>query len=154
MSQERLELEPTPGEFKPRRDDRRHMPVPPPVRLVAVEDVHVPAAAGREIELDRFYLELLRFERDGAAEARAGFGIVYRAENFRLWFDVQEPPVQRDDFRAAMIEVPELARVQKQLIEREYEFERQRGLTPANDQLVMLDPAGNWISVGEMREFR
>ena len=124
------------------------------MRLVAVEDVHVPAAAGNEVELDAFYVQLLKFERDNAAEARAGFGIVYRGENFRLWFDVQEPPVQRDDFRAAMIEVPDLANLQKQLLEREYEFERQRGLTPANDQLVMLDPAGNWISVGEMREFR
>jgi hypothetical protein len=149
MSYESLELEPARGQFKPALDERRHMPEPPPVRLVAVEDVHLAAVSGKAPELDALYVGLLRFEREPAEAA-----LVYRAENFRLRFDVQRPPVERDDYRAAMIEVPDLAAVEKKLIEDEIEYERQRGLSPAHDQLVLRDPAGNWISLGEMRGFR
>ena len=150
MSSDSLELEQGRGEFKPRVDHRRTLPEPPPVRLTAVEDVHAPSAAGMEVALDEFYGGVLRFERDlGARET-----IVYKAENFRLIFDVLEPPVAHGDFRPILVEVPVLAEVEMQLIEREIEYERQRGLSPGRDQLVLLDPAGNWVSIGEMREFR
>lgn len=150
MSSEPLNLE-TPAErFETPADRRPKMPEPPPVYLVAVEDVHLPSPAGREVELDAFYCGLLRFERDSSD----GQLIVYRAENLRLVFDVVEPPIQRDEFRPAVIAVPLLGEVERQLVEREIEYERQRGLSPAQDQLVLRDPAGNWVALCELREFR
>lgn len=144
-----MELEPARGDFEPPVDKRPHMPPPPPVRLVAVEDVHVPAVSGLADELDGFYVQILRFEREPAEAA-----LIYRAENFRLRFDVQQPPLDRADFRPVLIEVPDLHGVERTLVEREIEYERHRGLSPARDQLVLKDPAGNWVSLGEMREFR
>ena len=91
MASESLELEPARSEYKPRPDHRPHMPEPPPVRLTAVEDVHVPAVVGLAPKLDEFYAGLLRFERE-PAEAE----LVYRAENFRLRFDVTRPPIDRE----------------------------------------------------------
>ena len=152
MTPKRLELEPSRGEFTaPPRDHRPLLPEPPPVRLVAVEDVHLPAAAGNEIELDAFYIGMLKFEREVDAAEPA---IIYRAENARLWFDVQEPPLSRSDFRPTYIEVPLLREVEKKLIELEIEYQWQRGLHVGNDQLVLLDPAGNWVSLGQIAEIR
>jgi hypothetical protein len=145
----RMELEPSRGAFKPVADARRHIPEPPPVRLVAVEDVHLPAVTGQAPDLDGFYIGILKFEREPAEAA-----LTYRAENFRLHFDVLRPPIERADFRPVMVEVPSLAEMERQIIEQELEYERLRGLSPAQDQLVLQDPAGNWVSIGEMREFR
>src|SRR5262245_5228839 len=103
MPFESLELDPSRRDFRAPTDSRPHMPEPPPVRLVAVEDVHLPAAAGREVELDAFYGGVLFFQREPADQ-----GIVYKSETFRLRFDVLEPPIQRDDYRAALIDVPSL----------------------------------------------
>jgi hypothetical protein len=144
-----IKLEPSRGPFAPPRDQRPNVPEPPPVRLVAVEDVHVPAVSGLAPQLDAFYADLLRFARE-LGEA----SLTYRAENVRLVFDVQRPPVEREDFRAVMIEVPVLADVEKKLVELESEYERQRGLLPGHDHLVLRDPAGNWVAIGEMREIR
>ena len=144
-----LELEPSRGPFAPPRDERPHLPEPPPVRVVAVEDVHVPAVSGLAPQLDAFYVDLLKFAREPAEAS-----LTYRAENVRLQFDVQRPPVEREDFRAVTIEVPVLADVEKKLIELETEYERQRGLLPGHDHLVLRDPAGNWVAVGEMRPLR
>ena len=149
MAHESLELEPSRGTFKPMADPRRYMPEPPPVRVIAVEDVTLPAATGKAPELDAFYVGLLRFEREPGESS-----LSYRAENVRLRFDVRLPPVQRDDYRPVSIEVPLLADVEKKLVEMQTEYERQRGLTPGSDQLVLLDPAGNWVAISEMREIR
>src|SRR5437764_639505 len=108
------------------------MPEPPPVRLVAIDDVHVPAAAGLEIQLDEFYVKLLRFEREGADRG----DVIYKGESFRLYFDTLEPPFQRDDFRPIGIDVPALAVIEQQLIEREIEYERQKGLTIGQQTLL------------------
>ena len=148
-STDSLELEPSRGAFAPVHDARRHIPEPPPVRLVAVEDVHVPAVSGLAPQLDEFYVGLLRFAREPAEAS-----LTYRAENVRLQFDVQRPPVERDDFRAVNVEVPVLADVEKIFVERELAYERQRGLLPGHDLLVLRDPAGNWVAIGEMRQFR
>src|SRR5689334_5128829 len=113
------------------------MPEPPPVRLVAVADVHVPAAAGLEVQLDDFYVKLLRFDREGADDGQ----VTYKSENFRLCFDVLEPPLQRDDFRPIMIDVPALSVIEDQIIEREIEYERHKGLAPGQKTLLFQDPA-------------
>jgi len=142
-----VELEQSRIEFKPVRDRRRHMPEPPPVRLVAVADVHMPSAAGWETQLDDFYVKLFRFEREGAASGH----LTYKSENFRLYFDVLEPPIHRDDFRPIGIEVPILSVIEQQLIEHELEYERLKGLSPGQQTLLLQDPAGNWLQVGEMK---
>src|SRR5687767_7663075 len=49
--------------FRARGDRRPRMPEPLPVKLLAVEDVRLPATAGLEAQLDGFYVGLLEFER-------------------------------------------------------------------------------------------
>jgi len=142
-----VELEPSPNIALPPADRRPVIPEPLPVRLVAIEDVHLPAPAGREVELDEFYAGMWGFERDTRESS-----VVYRADNFRLRFDVLEPPIQRQEMRPVQIEVRSLLRAEHKLVEAKIEYERQKGLTPASDALLLLDPAGNWVALSEMKE--
>jgi hypothetical protein len=142
-----LELEQTKRPFQPKIDRRPCMPEPLPVKLVAVEDLHAVAPAGIEPELDHFYVALLQFERDPQSRIP-----IYRAENFRLHFDVSEPPPHRQDMRPIVVEVRSLAEAEAKLAEQEIEFSRQRGLNSGEDQLVVQDPAGNWVSIVEARK--
>jgi hypothetical protein len=141
-----MELEQSSIEFTPEPDRRPNMPEPPPVQLVAVDDVLLSSVAGLETEMDQFYVGLLRFERDAASELPA-----YRAENFRLLIAVHECPRPREDLRAIGIAVPSLGEVTVKLNDLEIEFTRQRGLAPAQETLLLRDPAGNWIELVEMR---
>ena len=138
-----LELSSTPVS-KP--DDRRPRLLEPlPVKLIAVDDVRLPAPAGVEPKLDWFYVDLLGFERSDSRE------LVYRADNFYLRFDVLERPVVHDSLRPTGIEIISLIDMEKRIIEAELEYARQRGLTPGQDTLLLLDPAGNWIELSESR---
>jgi hypothetical protein len=132
-------------EFKPVHDRRPVMPQPPPVRLVAVDDVHLPAAAGLEKRLDDFYVSLLQFEREGADTGH----LHYKAERFHLIFDVLEPPIDRENMRAILIDVPSLRAAEQGLIDREIEYERCKSLTVGEQNLLLQDPAGNWVQIGE-----
>ena len=49
--------------FRGAGDRRARMPEPLPVKVLAVEDVRLPATAGLESQLDDFYVGLLGFER-------------------------------------------------------------------------------------------
>jgi hypothetical protein len=131
-------------------DHRPHIDEPPPVRLVAIDDVRLPMPPGVEAALDEFYVGLWRFERE------VGAAPVYRGENARLrFFQVDDPlPIQRHSVRPQGIELPSLADAQRLLLEREIEFLRQRGLTPGFDSLLLLDPAGNWVELLESRSIR
>ncbi|HEX4125036.1 MAG TPA: hypothetical protein VHY37_09960 [Tepidisphaeraceae bacterium] len=143
-----MELEETGIGFTPAKDPRPMIPEPPPVRLVAIEDVHVPAgggAAGLEKELDGFYVRLLKFVREGSNIGH----ITYKSENWRLCFDVKEPPVVRADFRPVGIEVPSLLSLERDLIEQEIEYQWQKSLLPGQEVLLLQDPAGNWVQVGQ-----
>ena len=147
-------LEPAPTtHFKPTVDRRPRMPEPLPVKLVAVAEVRLPAAAGLERRLDAFYVGLFGFERapDESDLHVADATISYRAENFTLHLAVQEPPVRRADLRPLGVEVPSLAALEETLIEAEQEYERQRGLLPGEVSIVLTDPAGNWVEAIEMR---
>jgi hypothetical protein len=135
------------GGFEPRPDRRARMEEPPPVRLVAVEDVRVEAPAGLEKQLDEFYGGILKFEREYAD----GDVIVYGAENFRLLIKVVEPPVLRDDMRPILIEVPNLLAVEHQLVDLKIEYQRLRRLTLAHASLFLMDPARNWVELIEYR---
>lgn len=193
-----VELERSGAPFDLPPDARPRMPEPPPVRLVAIADVRLPASAGLETELDAFYIGLLRFEREGVAAAhkprlanpllgpspiggatppplalglrnreepaargaavdRAGdfsdaAGPIYRADNFRILFGVFEGPVPRERLRIQGIGVPSLAEAEARLIEAEFDYVRQRGLTPGMESLLLRDPAGNWVEIVEMKE--
>ena len=120
----------------------------PPVRLVAVEDVRLPAPPGLGEQLDLFYIGLWQFERDVERE-----GIIYRAENVRLRFDVdaEQKPIERETLRPQGIEVVSLAAAELKLVEAEHDYIRQRGLTPGQETLLLQDPAGNWIELFEVR---
>lgn len=139
---EPLPLEPSTG-LTFGADRRPHMDEPPPVRLVAVEDVRLPMPPGIEPALDAFYVGMWKFEREAGAE------LVYRAENVRLrFFEVADPlPIQRESVRPQGIEVSSLAHAQRMLNAREIEHHHQRGLTPGNDSLLLRDPAGNWVEL-------
>jgi hypothetical protein len=142
-----MELEPVAGAFEPTIDRRPRVPEPLPVRLLTVGDASLPAAAGIERQLDRFYVTLLGFER----RPPIGDDISYRADNFALTFDVVEPPLRRDDVRPLGVEVPSLAELESKLIEAEWEYTRQRGLLPGEEMIVLLDPAGNWLEIVDRR---
>jgi hypothetical protein len=149
MSEPSMELEQPSFAFKPRIDRRPTIPEPLPVRLLAIDDVHLPAAAGREVELDAFYIGLWGFERDESAPEGV---IAYHAENFRLCFDVLEPPIHRDEIRPIGVVIHSLAEAEQKLIDHQFEYERQRSITPGEELIVLLDPAGNWIALNESRE--
>lgn len=152
MELEPLELAPA-IRFRPHVDRRPRVPEPLPVKLVAVADMHLLAAAGLERKLDAFYVGLLGFERkpDESDRHAADATISYRADNFTLHLAVREPPVRRCDLRPLGVEVPSLAALEAKLIEAEQEHERHRGLLPGERSIVLLDPAGNWVEAVEMK---
>jgi hypothetical protein len=139
-----IELEESSG-LIPVTVPRPRMDEPPPVRLIAVDDVRLLSLPGTEKSLDRFYVDLLEFDRDSVAD-----GIVYRAENFRLRFTiVNQMPLERDGIRPIGIDVRSLADAERKLFDYKIEYLRQRGLLPGLISLLVQDPAGNWIELFE-----
>jgi hypothetical protein len=142
--------------FEPIPDLRPLIPEPLPVRLIAVDDVRLPAAAGLERDLDQFYINLLGFARPDAARPDAASPdadatLAYRAENFFLRFDVLEPPVVRDAVRPVLIEVQSAAEMRRRLADARFEFQTIAGLEPGQQMLLIRDPAGNWLGLVEYR---
>jgi hypothetical protein len=142
-----VELEQASIDFKPAPDRRPKMPEPLPVKLVAIEDCRAVAPAGVEVQLDQFYVELFGFERIESE-------LVYRADNFRLAFDVIETPDDRESMRPIGIEVPLLGVMERKLYEAKIDYIRQRGLNAGTESLLLRDPAGNWVEVSESRDIR
>ena len=130
----------------PTADRRPRMPEPLPVRLVVIDDVHLTSPAGNEELLNEFFLDLLGLERN-ADDAQ----IIYRADNARIFFEVVEVPACRVNYRPIQIEVPSLIEMELKLVGAEIEFTRQKGLSPGQDSLLLLDPAGNWMEILEAR---
>src|SRR4051812_46633052 len=145
-----IELEPVTGPFKAEADARPRVPEPPPVRLVAVDDVRLEAKAGLEPQLDAFYVGILKFEREAAAEGTSV--LRYKAENFRLRIVMVDRPVDREEnLRMLGVAVPLLLALEHALIDREIVYERQKGLIPGQESLLLRDPAGNWLEITESR---
>ena len=140
-----IELEAETG-VQPVADRRARMEEPLPVRLVAIADVTLPVIAGLEVELDRFYVGLLEFVSD--ADLRE---LVYRADNFAIRFIVQELLPERGEYRPTQIEVQSLLVAEQKLRDAKIEYVRQKTLTPGEESLVLLDPAGNWVELVEYR---
>ncbi len=145
MSETPIELEEATG-IEPVTDKRPRMDEPLPVRLVAIEDIRLPALAGVEVELDRFYVGLLEFARDPDLRS-----LVYHADNFSIRFEVCELLPQRHEYRPAQIEVQSLLVAEHKLIDAKIEYVRQKTLVPGEESLVLLDPAGNWVELVELR---
>jgi len=139
-----MELEEPTTPFDPPVDARPLMPEPPPVRLVAITDVTLDASTGSEAELDAFYVEVLRFQRDQDVPA-----IVYRAENLAIVFRQVEGLVRRDDFQHTELLVPSLGSLRFELKERNIAYDQQQALYPGQDAIVLQDPAGNWLRISE-----
>lgn len=141
-----IALEEATRPVKKPRDRRPRMEEPPPVSLIAVADVLLPATRGLEHLLDDFYLGIFKFEKEIDGE-----GFCYCAENFRLRFAWHEGLVQRQSLRPLGIEIISLAELQYTLAEREIEFQYERGLASGSHSILLLDPAGNTIQVYERR---
>jgi len=145
LSDSPIELE-APTGIDPVPDRRPRMDEPLPVRLVAIADVTLPVIAGLEVDLDRFYVGLLEFVRDPDVQQ-----LIYHADNFALRFVVQELLPERGEYRPVQIEVQSLIVAEQKLLEAKIEYVRQRTLTPGEESLVLLDPAGNWVELVEYR---
>jgi hypothetical protein len=142
---EPIELEPSTG-LSPIADDRPRMDEPPPVRLVAVDDVRLPVLAKLVPLLTPFYAGLWQLLSEPG-------GLVFRAENFRLRFEPVRtpPPVERGSIRPQGIEVGSLIAAERKLVDAEIDYIRQRGLLPGQYSLLLQDPAGNWIELIDAR---
>jgi hypothetical protein len=98
-----------------------------------------------EVQLDEFYVGLLKFEREESDEP------IYRADNFRLRFSITETFPERDNLRPLLIEVPRLSDLEHAIIDRKLDYTRQRGVTLGEERLILQDPAGNWVEIVEFR---
>jgi hypothetical protein len=49
------------------------------------------------------------------------------------------------------VEIPSLAEAERKLIEGRIEYIRQKGLVPGHDNILLQDPAGNWLELTEAR---
>ncbi len=132
-----------------RLDTRPTLPEPPPVMLVSVGDVSLDAAAGLEVELDRFYVGILAFERV-PDEPRPH----YQAEKYQLQFRVVEVPEPRDDRRPIGIMSPRFDAILDLLNDRQVPYERVLGLVAGEDGVLLRDPAGNWLAIGDLKTLR
>lgn len=137
-----------------REDSRPKLPEPPPVSLVAVQDVRLPMVAGLETALDGFYRDLLRFERVEVRSDEPEVGPIYRAENHDLCFFVTEAPDDRQGCRPLGILTRHCSQIVERLDEQKVEYEIVRGIFAGTEELLMKDPAGNWIALMPQREFR
>ena len=136
-----------------REDSRPRLPEPPPVTLVAIADVRLPAVAGLEAELDGFYEDLLGFEPvEGLADGEGGR--VYRAENHALSFVVLESSPEEPWSRPLGVITPHYLDILQRLGDLGVEYEVIRGLASGDEAALFQDPAGNWLSLMPRREVR
>jgi hypothetical protein len=122
------------------------------VQLLAVADVTLPALTGLENQLDEFYVGILGFQREiGRPICEREPAITYRAENAFLRLICIERPPLREDYRFVGMVVPSIGELAERLNDAGIEFIRQRDLTPGSESLVLNDPAGNLLAIGENR---
>ena len=145
---EPIELEPSTG-TPLRADVRPLIPEPPPVRMIAVNDVHLPAAIGRGAELVAFYVGVLNF----AAGRQEGDALAFAAENVDLVFDLGEPPVNYENLSPTLVEVPSLRNLRALLLDNEIAYETMHGLMPGTEHILVRDPAGNLLAISSWTLF-
>lgn len=174
-----LELEEGNPTYAPRADGRPLLPVPPPVRLLAVSDVTLLTPPGQEKWLDVLFLRVLSFEPFDPANPGLAIRYAetirspanasprlpgkspadlppppgprhYRAENFVLHYEVVGK-LTAEQIRVVQVEVPQLEETVRRLLEAQVPYERIRGLLPGLVQVQVTDPAGNLIEISEGR---
>lgn len=151
---------------------------PPPVRLLAIADVTVLCPPGHEADLDRLYIDVLRFEPDDPAlkpPAPNTFAAtqlekyrlpgavlpstqpvrptpplprVYRAENHALIYQ----PIDRirpEHFKLIQLQVPSHAELIDRLSAAQIPYQVIRGLMPGVVHIEIADPAGHLLQVFE-----
>lgn len=140
-----MKLEKPKFKFKPGKDRRPRMEEPPPVALEAVEHVHLRRPASGREELVRLYVDILEF-----VELETPNVMGFRASNFAVHFDVER--TTEHDYRPLRVIVASLAATEARLVEQEISYDRQKGLMPGVETLVLKDADGNWIEIRERRE--
>jgi hypothetical protein len=123
-------------------DRRRRMPAFLSVRLVAIDDVHLPAGTGQEVDLDAFYAGRLGFERRPADDGL----LIYRSQTHCLVLHLKEMPVPHDTLTPTQLEVDDLTELSHWMSDAGIPYDRQCGIEPGVDRLVFQDPAGNWLA--------
>jgi len=127
-------------------DTRPRLLPPPPVRLDTLADAQLFAIAGMETQLDGFYVDILKFDRDDSED-----GLAYRAENWRLRFELLERPQPREDYRLLGVVVPSLADIVGRLTDAGVSYTLQVGLLAGQECIVISDPCGNLLAITESR---
>jgi hypothetical protein len=84
-------------------------------------------------------------------DEEGGDEIIYRADNFRVRFFVLERRTTREGYRPLGILVTSLPALVQRLNDAKIDFVRQRGLELGSDSLLLYDPAGNPVEIGEFR---
>lgn len=142
-----MELEEPTAAVKLPPDGQPKMPEPPPVRLLAIADVHLSAWPEVEHLLVGFYVGLLKFDRDTDDTS----AVAFKAEKHRIVFGHEAVPAPRDNYRPILIETPFYDDFVHTLLDREIAFDYQRGTAAGVETVFLQDPAGYWVSVGPVR---
>ena len=142
-----IELEQGGFEFKPNRDERVRLEEPLPVKLAAVEDVRLPAPRVAVEKLDALYVQILEF-----VAIHGNHHPAYQADNLRIIFDHPRRELTQEDFRMVKIIVRSLAVLEAKLVDARLEYQRQKGIAPGEEMIVMQDADGNWLEIHEQRE--
>jgi hypothetical protein len=152
--QDALPLEPPPETaVEPVHDLRPVIPVPPPVRVIAVEDVTLLAPAHHAAAIDHLMTVILPLVKEmplKQAHVDAGAIGVYLAENVRVVYLARDepPPSPR---HILQLELGDLRELRQRLQDAEIEYELSKRLMPGDVRVAFLDAAGNPIEVLENR---
>jgi hypothetical protein len=125
-------------------DDRPMLDEPPPVKVLAVRDVELQAADDELPAVAAFYAGLLGLK---PLDART-FGSA--TVDLRL----VPPEGERDSLKPLGLQAQHYKQIVERLQMDEVDFEIVRGLVAGGDTILLRDPAGNWVGIGEWREVR
>jgi len=140
-----FELENPQIAFEITSDSRLRMTEPIPVTLEAVDDMRLPRPT-----LDGKMLKLLYADIIGLQlEPNDGGDLCFRSGNYRLRFDLPQGTARY--YRPLRIVVPSLRAIEHRLVEREIEYERQKGLAPGGEILALQDIEGNYLEIRQHR---
>jgi hypothetical protein len=125
-------------------------PVPPP-RIVAVREVRCPVPYELQMDLDRFYGDILGLPR-WPARAQLPGGCGYGLARRGLLLEYSHAAGRIDpSVRRLTLLVESLARVERLLTEHAIPYQRLHGFFAADDVLWVADPAGQKVEIRAQR---